>query len=53
MDDKSSVTAVGPDDTRKNWETPTLIVEDVRSITHGGSNPTPSPVHPPDDTWYS
>ena len=53
MDDRTSASPAVQQDLRKDWDTPTLIVEDVRSITHGGSNPTPSPVHPPDDTWYS
>jgi hypothetical protein len=53
MDDKATANAAVQTDSRKEWDTPTLIVEDVRAITHGGTNPTPSPVHPPDDTWYS
>lgn len=53
MDDRTTEGPAVQADPRKEWETPNLIVEDVRSITHGGSNPTPSPIHPPDDTWYS
>ena len=33
---------LGVTDDRKAWETPELIVEDVRRVTRGGTGPDPN-----------
>lgn len=52
MDDKTDSMAAVPNEDLKEWETPTLVVEDVRDSTHGGTSPFPSP-SVADDSWYS
>jgi hypothetical protein len=52
MEEKNETNSADrPDEGEKpDWEAPTLLVEDVGTVTQGG---TTGDVNPVDDAWYS
>lgn len=49
MNEPAGVNPLAADDL-KEWETPELVVEDVKSVTRGGDEGT---IKPEDDSFYS
>ena len=49
-DHDTQLTPPPAEDDKLAWEAPTLLVEDVGTVTQGG---TTGDVNPVDDTWYS